>query len=262
VTIHDLNHLRIPEVGGSSMRRAYIRRWIWDAIRGAAAVVTGSHHAREDIIREFGCPPDRISVIGNGISQSWIPLEESKLEERLARMKIRHPYLVSVGNSKPHKNISWMVQEVTKWLDRQGLPHGIVLTSPAGKLPGRGARVVHTGPLDQSDMRAIIQGAAALIQPSLYEGFGLPVIEAQALKTPVLVSTAASLPEVSGGTSSACLFDPRSPLELAGALERGLDPSNRIALVTAGLANAQSHTWDAVAERLLSVWHWVLRNHP
>jgi glycosyltransferase involved in cell wall biosynthesis len=218
-------------------------------------VVTGSNHARLDIATEFDLDPAQITIVGNGLPEDWHPHAPEEVDRRLSRLGIAdRPYLLAVGNGKPHKNLPWLVQHADKWLQSQHLPHRIVLTNASAALVELSERVHITGHLNDGDHRAVYQGAAAVVFPSRHEGFGLPVIEAQALRTPVACSNAASLPEVSGGPGCAALFDPASPEELHRALARVLDPSEQSDLLDNGEANAALYTWDRVAERVLWVW--------
>jgi glycosyltransferase involved in cell wall biosynthesis len=255
VSIHDLTHLRIPQVGGSFLRRAYIRNWIASAAQSADMILTGSHHTKQDLLKEFPIPYDKIRVIGNGLPPKWVPLSVAESTQFLEQMGIAPPYLLLVGNGKPHKNLRWAVEQLTRILDQKQLPHGIIATAA---LPVASLRYRCTGPVGHDQLKALYQNAEALVMPSLYEGFGLPVIEAQSLGTPVLCSTAASLPEVSGGSQCAAMFDPQSPAELENALERILDPGTRESLRQQGQKNAARYSWDMVAQDVLSVWRSLL----
>jgi glycosyltransferase involved in cell wall biosynthesis len=257
-TVHDLIHLRVTEVGGSFLRRAYIRQWIRDTIRGSEAIVTGSHHARLDIASEFQLDPASIHVIGNGISASWTPMDEDALCQRLHSLSVTAPYLILSGSAKAHKNLPWAIPAIASWLDRESLPHRLILTTPIPGIQELSDRVQTLGWLHRDDYRALVQGADGLIMPSLYEGFGLPVIEAQALGVPVVCSTAASLPEVSGGPACAALFHPESTEELHGALRRAFEPDFRANIIQAGRTNASLYTWNQVTRRLIALWKQFL----
>ncbi len=231
-------------------------------MRRADAIVTPSRNTAEDVVSRTKVDPAKLHVVPLASS-----LEAGTLEhvEVLARLKVRAPYVLFVGTLEPRKNLVRLVRAYRR-VAATGLPHALVLAGPIGwhheslmreiALPGPG-EIVLTGPLPQDALDALYRGASAFVYPSLYEGFGLPVVEAMARGVPTVASNTSSVPEVSG--DAALGVDPRSVPEIAAALERILTDTDLAGrLATAGRARAERFTWDETARRTLEVYEEVL----
>ena len=231
---------------------AYNRLFFRASCRRATAVACISEHTRRDLLSVCPLPPAKVHVVPLGVE---MPAPETVSPDRVAEVRARHgltrPYVFHAGSLSPRKN---MVRGVRAWARVAGeIPHDLVVT--AGKswrdqdveqavdrcgLRGRFRRL---GAVPEADMPALYAGAAAFFFPSLYEGFGLPVLEAMACGCPVVASGASAIPEVAG--SAACLVDPRDETAMAAALFRVLtDRTVAAALREAGRKRAALCSWD------------------
>ena len=263
VTVPDLAFLRYPRLFPPAWRllfRVGFRR----AARRADALVAISEHTGRDVIRHAGVDPSRVHVTPLAAT---LPRSHRDPAPTLERLGIPRPYLLFVGTLEPRKNVVRLLRAYRRAAARSGMPHALVLTGPRGwggqqldrelALPAAG-RVVLTGRAPDEDLDAIYRGATAFVYPSLYEGFGLPVLEAMARGVPTITSTASSLPEVAG--DAALMVDPRSVEGLAGAIERlATDPAEAARLGAAGAERAAAFSWERTARATLGVYEAVSR---
>jgi glycosyltransferase involved in cell wall biosynthesis len=261
VTVHDLAFLIHPELYPRQWRLMY-RAALFRIGRSADAVIAVSRHTAEDLARRTRIPSERVHVVPLAAS---LPEGEADVGEVLTRLKIPSPYLLFVGTLEPRKNVVRLIRAYRRLVGR-GAPHALVLAGPIGWLhqglmkelaldaPGR---IVLTGSTSQPDLDALYRGATLFVYPSLYEGFGLPVLEAMVRGTPSVVSIASSLPEVAG--EAAVPVDPRSVAGLAEAMERVVNDRGLAArLGQAGRARAAGFSWNETARRTLEVYKSIL----
>ena len=264
VTIHDLAFLACP---GSVPTRVAERleRAARAAVRRAERVVAVSEHTKQDTVGLLGVPPERVSVIHLAAGAAFRPPRDAAADRaRLARRYgLRFPYVLCVGTTNPRNNLGRLLEAFSVARRRAGLPHSLVLAGDAGfahgavlsqveKLGLRDA-VVLPGYTDEDDMPAIYGAADLLAFPSLYEGFGLPVLEAMSVGCPVLTSPVSSLGEVAGG--AAVLVDPLSVDAIAAGIERALaDRELRAQLVERGLRRAAEFSWSRAAAEHLALY--------
>jgi glycosyltransferase involved in cell wall biosynthesis len=261
VTVHDLAFERFPSLFPREWRLLY-KLGLRAAVKRADAIVTPSRNTAEDVVSRTKVDPARLHVIPLASS-----LEAGTLEpaEVLARLKIRAPYVLFAGTLEPRKNLVRLVRAYRR-VAATGVPHALVLAGPMGwhhealmreiALPGPG-EILLTGSLAQDELDALYRGATAFAYPSLYEGFGLPVVEAMARGVPTVASNTSSVPEVSG--DAALAVDPRSVPEIAEALERVLtDADLAERLAAAGRVRAERFSWDETARLTLEVYEEVL----
>jgi glycosyltransferase involved in cell wall biosynthesis len=258
VTIHDLIHLQFPADHGLRHRLFY--RWVvGPAARRAGAVLTVSRHSKNDIVRRLGVDPERVVVTPNGVDPVFRPLDEEARRAAPPRLGLPPSYILGVGNPRPHKNLSALVEAWRRLRRRDAAAPALVLVGleepgQAGAGPDEAVVRPH---LEDEQLALAYAGAAAVCIPSLYEGFGLPALEALACGAPLVASNAASLPEVVG--EAGLLAAPR-PGPLAEALERVLaDAELRRRLRAAGPERAAGFTWRAAARRTLEVYRRVGR---
>jgi glycosyltransferase involved in cell wall biosynthesis len=260
VTVHDLAFLIHPRLYPRPWRLMY-RVGLARAVRSAHAIIAVSRHTAEDLLRRTRVDPRKVHVVPLAAS---VPTSGSDIEETLSRLKIRAPYVLFVGTLEPRKNLVRLVRAYRRMAIR-GSPHALVLAGPIGwrhqallreiAMEGPG-EILLTGPVPPEDLDALYRGASALVYPSLYEGFGLPVLEAMARGVPCVVSTSSSLPEVAG--EAALPVDPRSVAGLAEALERVVgdrDLAGR--LRKAGKSRAARFSWGETARLTLEVYKSV-----
>jgi glycosyltransferase involved in cell wall biosynthesis len=241
-TIHDLNHLVIPE-NSNALKRAYFRHLVLPAVRRSAAVLTVSEFSRQAICEWAQVPLSKVSNVGNGISSAFTTQGQKYIGIR--------PYILYVGNHKPHKNFARLLQSfaVSKLA-----PELVLLSTGDASLQYRneierlnlGRDVDFIGPQSDEQLAMLYRGAVALVLVSLYEGFGLPIVEAMACGTPVLTSNCASMPEVAG--HAGLVVDPTSIESIANGLVKiAYDAELRLSLVTKGIDVAKRFSWDATA---------------
>ena len=233
------------------------------ALRRAKRVIAVSEATKQDIVAYSGTSPEKIVTIPNGVESRYRPVECGK-ERRRVRDRYRLPkeYVLAVGARRPHKNVARLVSAFARLNDQ--VPHSLVLVGPVdrrfvddaeeGVARLRSAhRVLEIEHVEEGDLPAVYSMADLCVQPSVIEGFGLPVLEAMACGCPVACSRSSSLPEVAGG--AALLFDPLSETDMTGTIRQALASKRlRSNLQMRGRLQARSFTWDSVAARTLAVY--------
>ncbi|GEM_PF-37542 len=256
LTVHDFVQERFP----ASMQRLnwlILKSLARPSWKRADAFLTGSVHSRDRLRKRVG-PGREIRVVPHGPMDLPEPPAPRKARARVeARFGIREPYLLYVGTLEPRKNLRTLVDALVL-LEKEGpLDRQIVLAGgegwKSGDLPtaveraNLASRVVFTGAVTDEELANLYAGADLFVYPSLYEGFGLPVLEAMAMGVPVVSSRAPSLPEVVG--EAGALFDPRNPADLASTLRLLLDdPGKRARMARAGRRRAKAFSWKRAAE--------------
>lgn len=245
VSLLDVQHHELPDMFGRAERR--LRAWAYDrAARDADRVITISEHARRGIVEHVGVPAERIDVIGLGIDH------ERFTEAGPARDDLGD-YVLYPANLWPHKNHARLLEA---WRAVPDLT--LVLTGQTYGPPPTGERVVHLGHVPADALPALYRGARAVVFPSLFEGFGVPVLEAMACGVPVAASDRGALGEIAG--DAALLFDPQRPEAIADAVLRITgDKPLRARLRAAGLERARRFTWEDAADRHLEVYEKAAR---
>jgi glycosyltransferase involved in cell wall biosynthesis len=241
-TIHDLSHVYCPE-NSSSLIRLYYATILKRASHRAMRILTVSEFTRTQIIEWSGVPSEKVFNVGCGVDSAYHPGGES--------FGLPFSYLLCVSNRKRHKNEFRMVEAFA----RAGLAceiHLVFTGKPTAELAACIARhhltaqVHFVGIVPEAKLPALYRGAEALVFASLYEGFGLPVLEAMACGTPVVTSKLTAMPETAGG--AALLVDPTSVEQIAAAMQRIVsDTAQRQQLLEKGLARAAQFTWASTA---------------
>ncbi len=262
VTVHDLafrTHPRLFPPRWAALYRLGTRR----AARRADAIIVPSRSTAGDLMRYSKADPERVHVVPLAAS---LPASETEPEETLRRLKVPRPFILFVGTLEPRKNLPRLVHAYRRAVATGGFRHALVLAGPMGwrsealirelRGPGPG-EVILTGRASGSALDALYRSADLFVYPSLYEGFGLPVLEAMARGVPVITSTVSSLPEVAG--EAAFTVNPESVPGLAHAIERLLaDPAEADRLSRAGLARAGQFSWERTAEATMDVYRAIL----
>ena len=268
VTIHDCIHLRFPEYLPSRAAFAYAHAMIRLAARKADRVLTVSDASKRDILHYTGIAPEKVVVVHNGLDTRFAAAPDAEAIDRVRqRFQLDHPFVLYVGNIKPHKNLERLIAAFASM--RADGPDGlklVVIGDETSKHPGL-RQAVHRHRLDKHVRFFGFQPAATLITfyrlarafvfPSLYEGFGLPPLEAMANETPVVTSNLSSLPEVAG--DAAVLVDPYDVASIADGIRRAVtDEPLRQELIARGRARAREFSWARAAADTLAVYREVL----
>ena len=264
VTIHDCIHLMFPQYLPSRLALTYARASIVLASRRATRVLTVSESSKRDILRFVDVPADKIDVIYNAYDERFgvEPREEDVVRVR-ERYQLHDEFVLYAGNVKPHKNLERLI-EAFDLVRKRGLEHlKLVLIGDEISKYAALRRAVHKhqlhkyvrflGYLPEETLAVMYRLAGVFVFPSLYEGFGLPPLEAMASGTPVVTSNLSSLPEVTG--DAAVLIDPYDPAAIADGIHRVLtDETLRRDLRTKGLARAQQFSWEQSVRRVREIY--------
>lgn len=257
VTIHDLNHLHIR----AAHKRLYAELMFRAVKRKASMVLINSEFTANEVMSRIGLAKEKIVVTPLGVDDFWRRSDSSEPPHP-------KPYLLCVGNVKPHKNLARLMRAFKLLADR--IPHDLVIV---GKTEGfitadkgaqqsakeLGSRVCFAGEANDVELKRYYSHATALVFPSLYEGFGLPPLEAMACGCPVAVSRAAALPEVCG--DAALYFDPYDVPDMAFKVKQLIDDGSlRDDLRARGIVRSQTFRWERCAARTSEVIKDLLSN--
>lgn len=267
LTVHDLIPLRIGD-GLAARDIQRFRRSLARAVKRAARIIAVSEYTRRDLLAEFGLPEDRVAIVPWGVDVPPDPPRDAgRFEALAAAHRIRQPFFVAFGGDAPRKNVSRVIEavrELTRVLTSDvqlvliGVPDSA--RSRFAELAeglGVGKQVVALGYLSDRDVATLLAFSEALVYPSLYEGFGLPVLEAMAVGAPVITSDRTSLPEVAG--DAAILVDPTSAGAIAEAMRHCyLNTAARVELASRGRRRAANFTWDRAARATVAAYRCAL----
>ncbi len=262
-TLHDLTCWLLPETH-SPANVAADRNFAERILKRADGLIAVSETTRDDAVQILGVRPDKIRVIHHGIAESFFRAAPEHAKAVRAHYGLRRPYFLFVGTIEPRKNVDLLLDSY------EGLPAStkeevdLVVAGPSGwahdrtlaRLQNSAPGIRYLGYVAERDMPGLFAGAAALVYPSLYEGFGFPVAQAMAAGTPVITSSVSALPEIAGG--AALLVDPRSETELREAMQNLLtSPATRSRLAESGRSNAQRFQWQECVRRSLAFFQDV-----
>lgn len=265
VTVHDVGYRWFPRAH-PWRQRLYLHWGTWWSVRRAHRIIADSEATRSDVIRFYKVPPERVSVVYPGRDEAIRRVEDPRQVDAVRRKHaLTRPYVLFVGTLQPRKNLERLIHAFARAIpllpDEWGSLE-LVLAGGTGWLadaildaPGRygiDGRVRFLGYVPDEDLPALLTGARAFAFPSLYEGFGFPILEAQACGVPVLASNVSSLPEVAG--DAALLVDPSDVDAMAEGLCRlVVDETLRGALVARGYANVERFSWARAAREVLEI---------
>jgi alpha-1,3-rhamnosyl/mannosyltransferase len=250
-TVHDLTAWLLPQHHTPATARAD-SRFAQRILRRAHGLIAVSENTRRDAIRLLAIAPEKIRAIHSGVAEEYFDP---------APVRRARPYVLFVGTVEPRKNLATLLDA---WRSLK-LPlkdeFELVVAGPEGwhsaaTLARIRAEATYLGYVPESELPGLFAGAAVFVYPSLYEGFGFPVVQAMAAGVPVIASNTSCLPEVTGG--AAALTDPRSPAELAAALARLLQSdAERARLIALGRERARAFRWERCAEASLEFFREV-----
>ena len=262
-TVHDLSWIRFPQAHPVERVRA-MNRYFEPGLRRSALVLTDSEFVKREVVEVFGIDPERILAIPLGAGPLFRPRGQDETREALLAQGLTHGrYFLTVGTLEPRKNLVAALRAYAQLPKRTQDAFPLVLAGMKGwhsteldrelaPLLASG-RVRLTGYLERADLAALIAGATALVYPSIYEGFGLPPLEAMASGVPTIVSNVSSLPEVVGDTG--LLVEPHDHTALCEAMHRMADaPELRATLAARSLERSRQFSWDRCAAQTMAAY--------
>ncbi len=264
LTVHDLSFVREPDSVMPGMTR-HLNKWVPWSVERASHVIAVSEATRQDLIELYQTPPEKISVLYHGVGPEFRPVEQSDCLAAV-RQKYglgRQPFILSVGTVQPRKNYQRLIQAFAQIepdytlviAGNRGWTFDSILAE-VQKL-GLEQRVFFPNFVAEADLPALYSAASLFVYPSLYEGFGLPALEALACGAPVVASNRSALPEVVG--QAGLLVDPLDVTAIAMAMSRVLaDEALRQELGRAGRIQAAKFSWTDMATKLLNLYQTLL----
>lgn len=261
VTVHDLAFVELPGTHSDHSRAYYAG--VGRTVAQAARVICVSHATRSSLLSHYDVAPEKVRVVWEAPD----PVYGGSPDGRLPFAPPERPYFVFVGTIEPRKNVARIIGALAALLRGGAPPADLVVVGSDGDgagdlraLPGRlgiAGHVRFTGRQEAGTVAALYRGAAAVVYPSLLEGFGLPILEAMAAGAPVITSNRSSMPEVAG--QAAILVDPEDEAQIAHAMRVTLeDDATRARMVLAGRERAASFSWERAARETLAVFDEAL----
>ncbi len=270
-TVHDLSHALYPQFHPAA-RVDYMRRAFPHMLARATHLITDAESVRAELIERHGWPAERVSAVPLGVDPSFQPRSNAVTEPLLRRHGLRHRgYSLFVGTIEPRKNIDRLLDAYAELPATLRRDFPLVIAGARGwqsaatharMAQAQGAGWLHyLSYLPQAELPLLYAGARLFVYPSLYEGFGLPVLEAMASGVPVITSNVASMPEVAGDTGR--LIDPESVDELTAALLQLLPDDGWLQRAgAAGASRARAFTWQRCVAQTVQVYQQVLQQEP
>src|SRR4030042_2412620 len=255
VTIHDCAYDRFPEFD-NFLSKLYFRIMYYGAKYFSKKIITVSNFSKKELIELYRINPQKIEVIYEGLPK--LPMiEESFVSKTLKKFKIAKSYFMYIGNTRPRKNIIGLIKAFKLFLKKSGQNYFLVIAGKTDKRfldlekevkkAGLENRTILTGFVTQEEKTALYKKTTALCFPSFYEGFGLPILEAQSLGVPVLTSNVASMPEIAG--KGALIFSPYDINDIAQGVEKiTFDEKLRQELIQKGFENIKRFSWEKSAQ--------------
>ncbi|MEN8165309.1 MAG: glycosyltransferase family 1 protein [Acidobacteriota bacterium] len=249
------------------MAQVYVRSMMRSAMSRARAVMTVSRTTRRDLVQLFGIERTRISVVPNGVDEELAHRpSQDEIDELKARYELKSPICLVIANDKPHKNLDTVLRAYHLGVRTHGLPGQLVFAGgvkPDGRLArkavglGIGDRVRFVGRVSTADLARLYHLSAVLLHVALYEGFGLPILEAMKTGLPVITSNVGAMQELGEGVAR--LVNPLDVQEVAGAIERVLidDPLRR-RMIESGKVRAGKMSWEKTVDGTMAVYRKAL----
>lgn len=253
-TVHDLVFKKYPETVDPLILNTQIRR-MKKIIASKTHIIADSTSTKNDLMEIYGLSASAIDVVYPGISGQYSPSSNTEIERVKKKYNLPSKYLLSLGTQEPRKNVARLIEAV------KGLGIPLVIagkygwdtaTSSAQKLP-QSDEVMVLGYVSDADIPGLYSGATAFIYPSLYEGFGFPVLEAMACGAPVVTSNLSSLPEIAGG--AAILINPLDVDAIKAGIITAIESSDT--LRERGISQAKKFTWASSASKVISIYEKI-----
>lgn len=267
LTVHDLSFVRVPDAASPSLK-AYLDAVVPRSVKRADHILADSQATKDDLIDLYDTPESKITVLLSGVDKRFKPITDSQqLNQILSKYELNDKdYLLSVGTVQPRKNYSRIIRTLAR-LRQQGLDVHYAIVGGKGWLEDEMYQTIEDthlqdyvhvlGFVDDVDLPALYTGSKSLIITSLYEGFGLPILEAMACGIPVITSNLSSLPEVAG--EAGILVDPLDIDAITDATFTVLtDSTKRNQLIESGYQQVTHFTWERSAKHLKSIYDMLL----
>ncbi|MDP3920189.1 MAG: glycosyltransferase family 1 protein [Candidatus Omnitrophota bacterium] len=258
VTVHDLIHWIFRKQFFSPLQALYAGEMMKRVVKTADHIITVSENTKHDLITHFNAEPEQISVIYEAVEEGFGHSNLTGEDEAVHRKYgLPENYFLYVGSIKPHKNVVWLIN-LFRELKREGRTNAsLVLVGKKDQEFESGDGVYHIPSVDREELEVLYRGALSLVHPSIYEGFGLTLLEAMACETPVIAKRAASIPEVVG--AGARLVDPSSDVDWKQAMhdvefEKGV----RSELSAKGSEQLKRFRWQDTARQTLDIYERIL----
>jgi glycosyltransferase involved in cell wall biosynthesis len=267
LTLHDITFERYPQFFTPDVATK-LRIRVPLTVRRAAAIFTISEYSKRDIVRRYCVPSEKVTVTPLAADPMYRPMRDEERDTgRLAEIRAKYGtgerFILSVGNLQPRKNLRTLIEAYVKLRQADATRHKLVLVGreawlhddifAAARASGYADELVFTGYVPDADLVALYNAADVFVYPSLFEGFGLPPLEAMACGTPTVTGNTSALPETVG--EAALMVDPRDAEALAGALARVLgDAELRAELAGRGIARAAAFSWERTARIILDTY--------
>jgi glycosyltransferase involved in cell wall biosynthesis len=267
LTVHDLSFVRVPETAAPNLR-AYLNVVVPRSVQAADHIIADSQATRDDLCALYGTSPDKITVLLSGVDPRFDRVtDEAVLTAVRPRYGIgTQPYIFCIGTVQPRKNYSRVIQALAQ-LRTEGIDLQLVIAGGKGWLEDEMYHTLQATHMQEhvhligfardEDLPALYSGAALTAFPSLYEGFGLPILESMACGTPVVTANVSSLPEVAG--DAALLINPYDVQALTDSIRRLItDETLRSTLTQRGYEQVKQFTWAKAARQLRAIYERVL----
>ena len=263
ITVHDLSWIRYPEMH-PAQRVTVMNRYFEKALYQASAVITDAEFVKQEIVDVFGIQPEKITAIPLGVESIFKPLSSNETRAVLSLHGLEHGrYFLTVGTLEPRKNLSVAIRAYSELPEAIRKRYPLVVIGMKGWHSAEIEKLITPleragylrvlGYVSREDLATIMAGATSLIYPSIYEGFGLPPLEAMACGVPVICSNVSSLPEVVG--DAGLLIDPSDEMGLRQKLMMLIeDPKQRDAFAIRSRERSLSFTWEKCAQQTVGVY--------
>ena len=266
VTVYDLSFVHYPQLF-RPLNRHYLSFFGRRSARRARRVLAISESTRQDVIRAWGVPPERVDVVYCGVDPAFRPLSAEELDAFRRQRNLPEHFALFLGTLEPRKNLDTLLEAYARWCQAQPSAPMLVIAGARGwyfqhvfasmEQLDLGDRVQFAGYVPAAELPAWYGAADLFVYPSQYEGFGLPVLEAMACGTPVITSDRSSLPEVVG--EAGCLVSPDDASQLAESMRRvWSDDELRQAMRELGLARAAQFSWEQTARQTIACYERAL----
>ena len=262
--VHDLTTLLFPENHVRS--NVMLHNLRFRNINKADAILTNSEHTKKDIIEHLKISPDKIFVTYLGADDIFVPSADSDIAAIKMKYGIAAPYMLFVGTVEPRKNLKTLIRAFNNIKSGKDIPHKLVIAGRKGwkyedifseiRKSAYSSDIIYLDYIPESDLPGLMSGCDVFVYPSLYEGFGLPVLEAMKCGAPVITSNVSSLPEVGG---NACIYiDPNDDKSLADNIYSVIsDSALKKSMAEKGNFRAKDFSWDKCAEETMAVYRAV-----